>query len=418
MPAPLSTGCVRVCETGRLTFVPDRQAGRNGAAGGIPRPWSPSVMALAALMLAAFSYLTVETLPVGLLPAIAGDLSVSLSAVGLLVTGYGLTVAVASLPLTHLLRRVPRRHLLSGLLTVFVAATGVSVLRPSYTTLLAGRVATALSQAVFWSIAAPAAAALFSPHLRGRVIAALFGGASLALVLGVPAATWLGQQAGWRAAFLAVGGLGLLSLVGIAAFVPTTRPEEGHAATGSSPDAARYWIIIVATAVAITGVFAAYTYIAPFLTQVSGFSPQAITPLLLTFGVAGLGGVTVAGVLVDRFPRAAVLGPVALLTVTLLALYLLGTNQVATVALVALWGFALPQVPSTFQARVLQIAPGSTDLASAVFSAVFNLGIAAGALTGGLLLSHTGVRSAYLIGAGLTGVALAVLLSKEAPRCR
>jgi DHA1 family inner membrane transport protein len=384
-----------------------RSAERRAGLGGSRR----SVAALAALMLAAFSYLTIELLPVGLLPVIAGDLGVSLAAVGLLVTGYGLTVAVASLPLTHLVRRIPRRHLLSGLLAVFVAATCVAV-TGGYGLLLAGRVATALSQAVFWSVVAPAAAALFSPQVRGRVTATLFGGGSLATVLGVPAATWLGQQAGWRIAFLAVAGLGLLALIGVAVLVPSTTPEQGHAATGSAPDARRYWLLVGATAVAITGVFGAYTYISPFLTEISGFPPSSVSALLLVYGVAGLGGVAMGGVLADRAPRAAMLAPVAILASALLALYLFGTSQAATVVLVALWGFAMPQIPATFQNRVLHVAPGSTDLASAVFSATFNLGIAAGALIGGILLSAIGVRSTYLAAGLLTAVAVAILLSE------
>jgi predicted MFS family arabinose efflux permease len=380
---------------------------RRAGLGDSPR----SVAALAALMLAAFCYLTIELLPVGLLPVIADDLDVSLSAVGLLVTGYGLTVAVASLPLTHLVRRIPRRHLLSGMLAVFVAATCLAV-TGGYGLLLAGRVATALSQAVFWSVVAPTAAALFTPQVRGRVTATLFGGGSLATVLGVPTATWLGQQAGWRIAFLAVAGLGLLALIGVAVLVPTTTPEQGHAATGSSPDAGRYWLLIAATAVAITGVYGAYTYISPFLTQISGFAPSSVSALLLVYGVAGLGGVAMGGVLADRAPRAAMLAPVAILTCALLALYLFGANQAAAVVLIALWGFAMPQVPATFQNRVLHVAPGSTDIASAVFSATFNLGIAAGALIGGILLSAVGVRSTYLAAGLLTAVAVAILLSE------
>ncbi|HEY7271148.1 MAG TPA: MFS transporter [Actinoplanes sp.] len=378
-------------------------AGRGGSA--------RSILALAALMLAAFSYLTVELLPIGLLPVIADDLGVSLSAVGLLVTGYGLTVAVVSLPLTHLVRRIPRRYLLSGLLAVFVVSTCVAVIG-GYWLLLAGRVVTALSQAVFWSVVAPAAAALFQPEVRGRVTAALFGGGSLATVLGIPAGTWIGQQAGWRVAFLAVAGLGLLALIGVAVLLPTIAPEQGHAATGSAPDARRYGILIAATAVAITGVYGAYTYFAPFLTEVGGFSPSSVSALLLVYGVAGLGGVAMGGTLADRAPRAAMLSPVAILASALLALSLFGTSQAATVALVAVWGFAMPQIPATFQSRVLQVAPGSTDLASAVFSATFNVGIAAGALLGGILLSAVGVRSTYLAAGLLTVAAVAILVSE------
>ena len=128
---------------------------------------------------------------------------------GLLVTWYGLVVVVASLPLTQLTRRVPRRPLLSGLLGVFVLATWVSAAASSYWMLLGARVVTALSQALFWSVVVPTAAGLFPARLRGRVIAVVLAGASLAAVLGLPLGTWLGQQAGWRAAFLGLSGIGL-----------------------------------------------------------------------------------------------------------------------------------------------------------------------------------------------------------------
>ncbi|WP_230859461.1 MFS transporter [Actinoplanes aureus] len=367
--------------------------------------------ALAALMAAAFSYLTVEILPVGLLPDIAADLDVSLTAVGLLVTGYGLTVAVFSVPLTHLVSRVPRRYLITGLLALFVVSTGVSVLG-GYWLLLAGRVVTALSQAVFWSVAAPAAAALVPPHARGRAVAAVFGGSSLAPVLGVPAATWLGQQAGWRTAFLAVAGLALLAMAGVAALLPTTAPRDGHAAAGAAPDTRAFWLLITITGITITGVFTAYTYLTPFLTDVGGFSASAVSALLLVFGIAGLGGVATAGFLADRRPRLAVRLPIALLALTLLGLPLSGGHPAAVTALVALWGFALPQVPTTFQSRVLVVAPGSTDLASATLSAVYNLGIAAGALLGGVLLPHAGLRGVYLTGGLVLIAALAVLAAE------
>jgi len=362
-------------------------------------------------MFAGFAYLTVEIAPVGLLGTMSADLHVSLSAVGLLVTWYALAVAVAAIPLTRLVGGVPRRYLLSGLLVVFVVATGLSVAGPSYWALTAGRLATALSQAVFWSVAAPAAAALFPPQLRGRVTAALFAAAPLGAVLGVPAVTWLGLHVGWRAAFLAVAGLGLVALLGIATLIPTTRPEEGHSAVGSAPDARRFWGIITATALAVTGVFAAFTYFAPFLTEVSGFSTEAISPLLFVFGVAGVVGVAVGGVLVDRWPRPAVFVPVVVLTLALVALYAFGTHQGVVLVLIALWGFAVAQTPSIFQARVLDVAPGRTDMGLARFSSAYNVGIAAGALTGALLLPLIGVRSTYLIGAVLTALALAVLAS-------
>lgn len=360
-------------------------------------------------MLAAFCYLTVEVLPVGLLPVIADDLGVSLSAVGMLVTGYGLTVAIFSVPLTRLVRGVPRRHLITGLLAVFVVATTGTVIGGGYPVLLAGRVVTALSQSVFWAVAAPAAAALFAPRLRGRAVAAVFGGSSLAPVLGVPAATWLGQQAGWRTAFLAVAGLALVATAGVALLLPTAAPGDGHAAVGSEPDTRAFRLLLVVVALTITGVFTAYTYLTPFLTDVAGFSADSVSALLLVNGAAGLGGVAVAGYLSERSPRVSVLLPVGLLAVVSLGLWLTAHHQAAVIVLVALWGFATPQVPSAVQSRILVIAPGRTDMASATMGALYNVGIAGGAALGGALLPYGGVRGDYLAGGVLVAVAFVIL---------
>jgi MFS transporter, DHA1 family, inner membrane transport protein len=240
---------------------------------------------------AAFAYVTTETLPIGLLLLITADLDVSPSTAGLLVTYYGLVVVAASLPLTHLTRRVPRRLLLSGVLAVFVLTSWVSAAASSYWMLLSARVVTALSQALFWSVVVPTAAGLFPPRVRGRVIAVVFAGSSLAAVLGLPVGTWLGQQAGWRTAFLALSGFGFAAMVVIAICLPTVVPGSGHAARGTTPDARRYLTLMAMTILATTGTFAAYTYITPFLTEVSRFPAAATGPPLLVRGVAGIVGV-------------------------------------------------------------------------------------------------------------------------------
>ena len=247
-----------------------------------------AVVALLALAVSTFVYVTTETLPIGLLLPIAADLGVGPSAAGLLVTWYGLVVVAASIPLTQLTRQVPRRPLLSGLLAVFVLATWGSALASSYEVLLAARVVTALSQALFWSVVVPTAAGLFRPQVRGRVVAVVLGGGSLAAVLGLPIGTWLGQQFGWRTAFVALSGAGLAAMVATALCLPAGRPGRGHAARGTDPDARRYASLVMMTILATTGTFAAYTYITPFLTEVSRFPATATGPLLLVRGVAGI----------------------------------------------------------------------------------------------------------------------------------
>lgn len=374
------------------------------------RSTATAVAALLALAVAAFTYVTAETLPIGLLLLMTADLDVAPSAVGLLVTYYGLVVVVASLPLTHVTRRVPRRQLLAGLLAVSVLATWVSAAASSYWVLLAARVVTALSQALFWSIVVPTAAGLFPPRVRGRVIAVVFAGSSLAAVLGLPVGTWLGQQAGWRTAFLGLSAFGLAAMVTIATCLPTAMPGGGHTARGTTPDARRYLTLMAMTILATTGTFAAFTYVAPFLTEVSQFPAAATGPLLLVRGVAGIVGVAVGGALVDRSPWVAMLIPVTAQATALLGLYALGATPVAAAGLVALSGLSFAALTTALASRVLQVAPGSADLAAAGASTAVNVGITAGALIGSILLPGLGVRSTALVGGLLSLAALGVAL--------
>ncbi|MCT9075752.1 MFS transporter [Streptomyces fulvoviolaceus] len=365
---------------------------------------------VAALMLAAFTFNTTENLPVGLLSLVADDLRVSITAVGVLVTGYGLTVAVVSLPLAHITRSVPRRHLLAGLLALLAVASWVSALGAvSYGLLLAARVATAVAQALFWAVMGPVAVGLFPPERRGRVIGLLSVGGSLATVLGVPAGTWLGGHSGWRVPFAVLGALAVVSLVAVAVLLPTSRPQENHSAYGAAPDRRRFAVVLATTALSVTGAFAGFTYVVAFLDDVSGFGTDAVSPVLLAFGAAGLAGVTVTGPLLDRYPRATLTVPVAGQAVALLGLYVGGGSQVVSVALLMLLGASVGPVFMATQSQVLHVAPGRTETALAANSAAFNAGVAAGALLGGALLPLVEVRGTFLVGGLLTVGAFVVL---------
>ncbi|MEU7039573.1 MFS transporter [Streptomyces varsoviensis] len=364
---------------------------------------------VAALMLAAFTFNTTENLPIGVLELISDDLKVSLSAVGGLVTGYGVTVAVVSLPIAHATRAMPRRHVLTALLGALVVASLVSAAGSSYWLLLAARMVTALAQALFWAVMGPVAVGLFPRRVRGRVIGLLSVAGSLALVLGIPAGTWLGQQRGWQVPLVVLAGLGAVSLVVIAALLPTSRPEEGAAAYGPEPDVRRFGAVLATTALSVTGAFAGYTYIVRFLGDVSGFSTASVSTLLMVAGVAGVLGVTVTGPLLDRFPRATLAVPVATQTLGMVGLYALGGGRAAAVALLALLGASLGPVFMAAQARVLQSAPGRTEIALAANSGAYNAGVALGALLGGALLPVVGVRGTFLVGGVCSAAALTVL---------
>ncbi|MBL1104249.1 MFS transporter [Streptomyces sp. 5-8] len=367
-------------------------------------------------MLAAFTFNTVENLPVGLLEPVSEGLRISLSAVGLLVTCYGVTVAVASVPLAHALRAVPRRHVLAWLLAALVVSSVVAASAGSYLLLLAARLAAALAQAVFWAVMGPVAVGLFGPEVRGRVVGALSVAGSLALVVGVPAGTWLGRQSGWRLPLALPAALGLVSLVTIAALLPTSRPEEEPAAYGTAPDVRRFGTVLAAGFLSATGAFAGYTYVVTFLGDVSGFAPATVDVLLAVFGAACLAGVSVTAMALDRFPQAALTAAVATQGVGMLGLYAAGTRPVAAVAFLVLMGGALGPVFMTAQNAMLQCAPGRTDLALAANSGGYNAGIAAGAALGALLLPHVGPRGVFLAGGLLTAGACAVLLGGQSPR--
>jgi MFS transporter, DHA1 family, inner membrane transport protein len=371
-----------------------------------------AIFALAALSLSTFTYVTTETLPIGLLPLMARDLGATTAAIGLLVTGYGLVVVATSIPLTRLTRRFPRRLLLCVLLSVFVLATGVSALAGNYWMLMGARMVTALSQALFWAVITPAAASLFRPKARGRAISILYAGSSIAALVGVPAGTWLGQQTSWRVSFLVLSGIGLLILATIAALMPNTPAGQSDADHGSAPDAGRYWSIVVTTAIAVTGAFTAFTYINPFLTDVSGFSESSVGILLLVRGVAGLAGVFIVGFLVDRFGWLTMVTLIGAQAVALVGQFLLGDSKAVTVVMISASGLTLAALSAALGARVLEVAPGSSDIASAGTSTAFNIGITAGAFFGSVLLPSFGVRSTALVGGLLTAVALAAVLAE------
>lgn len=367
------------------------------------------VSVLAALALSAFTFNTTENLPIGLLDLIAADLDVSLPAAGYLVTGYGLTVAVLSLPLAHLTRHLPRRHLLSAVLAALVLSTVVSITAASYPLLFAARLVTAVGQALFWAVMAPVGVGLFPPRFRGRIIAVLSVCGSLATVVGVPAGTWLGQHSRWQTPFLVVGALAIVAFTLIAVLLPTTSPQESHAAYASAPDARRFAVVLATTTLAVTGMFAGFTYVVEYLTAAAGFAHSSVSVLLFVFGCAGILGVALTGPLLDRLPRGSLLATVALQAVAMLGLYLFAAHPVVVIAMLVLFGFGAVPVFSATQAQILQVTPGRTEVGFAANSAAFNVGIGVGALLGGLVLTRFGVRAAFLAGGGVTLAALATL---------
>ncbi|MEU8167145.1 MFS transporter [Micromonospora sp. NPDC049004] len=364
---------------------------------------------LVALSLAAFAFITTELLPVGLLTHIAPDLDRSRSQVGLLVSGYAVVVVLASVPLTRLTQRIPRRHLLGATMFLFAVANAAAALAPTYAVLAGSRLVTALAQAMFWSVATATVIGPFPVAVRGRAVALFATGATLAPVLGVPLGTWLGQQAGWRVAFAALAGAGLAIAAAVFVLLPSYPPAAGGAARGTAPDGRRFAVLLIATALGIGGFMTLQTYITPFLLDISGFADAALAPLLFAAGTAGVLGTLAAARTLDARPIASLLTPLSIGTAALFGMYALGTLRHGAVAFLAAIGLAYAAFGSAVQNRMLQLAPGSTDIASAGVSTAFNAGIAGGSLLGGTLLPISGARPLALIGGLLTLAALTLL---------
>ncbi len=295
-------------------------------------------------------------------------------------------------------------------MVIFVLANVLCGIAGGYRTLLIARIVIALSQALFWSVVTPAAASLFRPEVRGRALSVLYGGVSVAGLAGVPAGTWLGQQTSWRVSFLALSVLGVLLLAVILVLLPATPAGQSDADHGTSPDTGRYFSVVVSTALAVAGGFTAFTYINPFLTQVTGYSESSIGLLLLVRGVAGLAGVFVAGWLADRDSWRTMVLMIGGQAVALVAQFLLSGSKVGAVLAIAAAGFTLSAMSAALGVRVLQVAPGSTDVAAAGSSAAFNVGITGGAFAGSVVLSHAGLAAIALTGSLISVAALAAIL--------
>lgn len=378
-----------------------------------PRVISPRAAgALAALAMSAFCYVASETLPIGLLSAISSDLGVSLSSTGLLVTGYAVTVAVVTIPLAHATRRVPRRRLMIVLLGTLTASTLAAAAATDYAVLLTARMVVALGQALFWAVVGPLVAAMFDVRIRGRVMSIVYSGASLGPMLGVPAGTWIGQRCGWRAAFVVLAVLTLLAFVALSLFMPEVVVANTHAATGTNPDIRRYAIVVVATALSVAGLFTSFTYTEVFLTDVTGFAAVAVGPLLFVRGVADFAGIATGGYASDRRQRGTIIGAMVLQAGALLGMYAVGESPGATAVLLAASGFAVGMLSPALQNRVLEVAPGGTDMASAGNSVAFNVGISTGSLLGAAVLTGAGIRETAGVGGLLVLVALIVLMAE------
>lgn len=370
-------------------------------------------VALWALAAGAFGIGTTEFVIMGLLPQVGADLGVSLSSAGLLVTGYALGVTLGAPPVAILTANLPRKTLLLSLMVIFTLGNLACALAPGYGTLMAARVLTSLAHGAFFGVGSVVATSLVRADKQASAIALMFTGLTLANVLGVPFGTWLGQAWGWRATFWAVTLVGLVALAAVALLVPASQERHNGNLRGELRALGRPQVLLGfgMTVLGFGGVFTAFTYIAPLLTELSGFSSAAVSPILLLFGVGLVAGNTWGGRFADRALMPTLIGSLALLTVVLALFALTVHSKAAAVITVAVLGFAAFATVPPLQMRVLEQAGGAPTLASAFNIAAFNLGNAAGAWLGGLTIDHgPGLGATPLTAAAVTGAGLLVAL--------
>jgi len=373
-------------------------------------------IALLALTLSAFAIGTTEFVIVGLIPTIAVDLGVSLPSAGLLVSLYALGVAIGAPLLTALTGKAPRKALLLGLMVLFTAGNLLAWQAPGYESLVTARIVTGLAHGVFFSIGSTIATSLVPKEKAASAIAIMFTGLTVALVTGVPLGTFIGQHFGWRETFLAVSALGVIAFIGSLLYVPKNIQHNKPASLLQQLQVLkqpRLLLVYAMTAIGYGGSFTAFTFLAPILQDLAGFSAGAVSLVLLVYGVSVAFGNIWGGKLADKHgPIRALKLIFLLLAAVLFSLTFTAHTPWLALGTVLLWGaVAFGNVPG-LQLYVVRQAehhtPHAVDVASGLNIAAFNLGIAAGAWGGGLIVAHLGLIHTAWIGGLVVLVAYAL----------
>ncbi len=373
-------------------------------------------LALYALTAGAFGIGVTEFVIMGLLIDVSKDLGVSISAAGLLISGYALGVVIGAPILGAISGKWSKKTLLMALMVVFTIGNLACALAPDYWTLMAARVLTAFAHASFFGVGSVVATSLVAPNKKASAIAIMFTGLTVANILGVPFGTWLGQAYGWRSTFWTVTLIGIAALAVIALLVPKDKASDAQkeGSQGVAAVLGRRSVILglLTTVLSWVGVFAGFTYIAPILTEITGFSAAAVSPILLVFGGGLVVGNLFGGWLADRHLMPTIIGSLIALSVVLLAMTATIHQPVLAVISIALFGAAAFATVAPLQMWVLAKAEGAGQgLASSFNIAAFNLGNAIGAWLGGAVIDHGPGLGGVTFIAGLVPIAaLAVAL--------
>jgi MFS transporter, DHA1 family, inner membrane transport protein len=368
--------------------------------------------ALLALAVGAFGIGTTEFTPMGLLPVIAKGVDVTIPTAGMLITAYAVGVMIGAPVMTLLFSRLRKRTALMSLMGIFTVGNLLSSIAPGYATLLASRLITSMNHGAFFGIGAVVAASLVPKEKQASAVATMFMGLTIANIGGVPAATWIGQQLGWRLAFAGTAGLGLLAILALWLALPAgergTRPNVRRELKALTHPAV---LLAMGTTVLGAGaMFTLYTYVAPVLTNLTGASNAFIAMSLALIGIGFTLGNGLGGRLADWSLDGATKILLATLAVIMVALPLAFTAHLSAAIGLLIWGAATFAVVPPLQMRVMEAASEAPGLASSINVGAFNLGNALGAALGGGVISLGLGYAAIPVAGGLLAAAGLVLM--------
>jgi DHA1 family inner membrane transport protein len=382
-------------------------------------------LAVLALALGGFGIGTTEFVAMGLLPDIASTLKITEPTAGHVISAYALGVVVGAPLIAALTARVPRKTLLLTLMAVFTLGNLASVLAPSYPTLMVARFVAGLPHGAYFGVAALVAAHLMGPQNRAKAVAHVMCGLTVATVLGVPIASWLGQTLGWRSAFGLVVAIGLVTVAALSVWLPAqlrTMQSTSPLTELGALKRIQVWLALLVGMIGFGGMFAVYTYISTTMTDVAGL-PRALVPLaLMVFGLGMVFGNLIGGRLADQSVIRALYLSLGALGVVLAVFVLASHNSLTALMVLFGIGAAGSAVAPALQTRLMDVAHGAQTLAAALNHSSLNIGNATGAWVGGVVIaagygySAPAAAGALLAAAGLMVLTVSVLLQRRATR--
>ncbi|QMT32335.1 sugar transporter [Alysiella filiformis] len=365
-----------------------------------------------ALAVAAFIFNTTEFIPVALLSDIGATFAMPVADTGLMMTVYAWTVSLMSLPFMLMTAKWERRRLLIVLFAVFIVGHILTVLAWRFEVLLLARIVVALAHSVFWAITAALVMRVAPKGKEQLALSWLSMGSSLAMILGLPLGRILGQMLGWRSTFVVIAIMALIILFLLWKLLPKL-PSENSGSLKSLPLLAQRPMLLsiyAITAIGVTAHFTTYSYIEPFMLQIGNINPNMTTVILLMFGISGMVASWLFGRFHQRQPYAFMVAALVLMMLSLVVLLPFSGSPPALFAVVITWGLGIGCLTLSMLVRVLQYASDATDVATAIYSGIFNIGIGGGALLGGMVMKHSGLGNIAWVSSALALLALMIFV--------